>query len=73
MNDDSTPTTDRPLAALGAALPNSLRARYADRLAEAQRLAEAEGLRLRQPAGVAMDRVVRAVLDTHFALSRAAL
>ncbi|KAF1689559.1 hypothetical protein CSC64_12575 [Pseudoxanthomonas koreensis] len=32
-------------------------------LAEAQRLAEAEALRLRQPAGVAMDRVVRAVLD----------
>ena len=63
MNDDSTPTTDRQTAALCAALPDSLRARYADRLAEAQRLAEAEGLRLRQPAGVAMDRVVRAVLD----------
>lgn len=63
MNDDSTPTTDRQTAALCAALPDSLRARYADRLTQAQRLAEAEGLRLRQPAGVAMDRVVRAVLD----------
>lgn len=41
----------------------SLRARFGDRLAEAQRLAEAEALRLRQPVGVAMDRVVRAVLD----------
>lgn len=63
MNDDSTPTTDRQTAALCAALPDSLRARYADRLAEAHRLAQAEGLRLRQPAGVAMDRAVRAVLD----------
>ncbi len=44
-------------------MPASLRARFGDRLAEAQRLAEAEALRLRQPAGVAMDRVVRAVLD----------
>lgn len=40
-----------------------LRTRYADRLTEAHRLAQAEGQRLRQPAGVAMDRVVRAVLD----------
>lgn len=63
MNRDSTPATDPPSADPGAALPANLRARYADRLAEAQRLAEAEALRLRQPAGVAMDRAVRAVLD----------
>ena len=63
MNRDSTPAADPPSADPGAALPASLRARYADRLAEAQRLAEAEALRLRQPAGVAMDRAVRAVLD----------
>ena len=63
MNDDSTPTTDRPLAASGAGLPAGLRARYTARLAEAQRLAQDEALRLRQPAGLAMDRSVRAVLD----------
>lgn len=63
MNRDSTPATDPPSADLGAALSVGLRARYADRLAEAHRLAQAEGLRLRQPAGVAMDRAVRAVLD----------
>lgn len=63
MKHDSTPATDPTPADSGAGLPVSLRARFGDRLAEAQRLAEAEALRLRQPAGVAMDRVVRAVLD----------
>lgn len=63
MNRDSTPATDPQSADPGAALPVGLRSRYADRLAEAHRLAQAEGLRLRQPAGVAMDRVVRAALD----------
>lgn len=63
MNRDSTPPTDTPAADSRACLAANLRARYADRLAEAHRLAQAEGLRLRQPAGVAMDRAVRAVLD----------
>ena len=63
MKHDSAPPTDAPPADSRAWLPANLRARYADRLAEARRLAQAEGLRLRQPAGVAMDRVVRAVLD----------
>lgn len=63
MNRNSTPATTPPLADPGAGLPAGLRARYADRLAEAHALAQAEGLRLRQPAGVAMDRAVRAVLD----------
>lgn len=63
MKHDSTPATDTTPADPGAGLPASLRVRFGDRLAEAQRLAEAEALRLRRPAGVAMDRVVRAVLD----------
>ena len=41
----------------------SLRTRYADQLALAHTLAQAEGLRLRTPAGVAMDRAIRMVLD----------
>ena len=63
MKHDGTPATDQTPADPGAGLPVSLRARFGDRLAEAHRLAQAEGLRLRQPAGVAMDRAVRAVLD----------
>ena len=63
MKHDSTPATDPTPADPGAGLSVSLRARFGDRLAEAQRLAEAEALRLRQPAGVAMDKVVRAALD----------
>lgn len=63
MKHDDTPATAPTPADPGAGLPASLRARFGDRLAEAQHLAEAEAFRLRQPAGVAMDRVVRAVLD----------
>lgn len=63
MKHDSAPPTDAPPADSGAGVPTSLRVRFAWRLAEAHRLAQAEGLRLRQPAGVAMDRAVRAVLD----------
>lgn len=65
MKSNSAPTTDdqRPGPGPGAGLPDGLRARYADALAEAHARAQTEGLRLRTPAGVAMDRVVRAVLD----------
>ena len=55
----STPPTQN----LGAGLPAELRARYADTLAQAQAVAQAEGLRLRVPVGVAQDRAIRAVLD----------
>jgi len=63
MKHDSPPATDPTPADSSGGLHRILRARYADRLAEAHRLAQAEGQRLRQPAGVAMDRAVRVVLD----------
>ena len=63
MKSDSAPTTDDQRPGPGAGLPDGLRARYAGALAEAHARAQAEGLRLRTPAGVAMDRVVRALLD----------
>src|SRR5690606_31794746 len=47
----------------GEALPEGLRARYADTLSEANARAQAEGLRLRVPVGIAQDRVICAVLD----------
>lgn len=63
MKSNSAPTTDDQRPGPGADLPDGLRTRYADALAEAHARAQTEGLRLRTPAGVAMDRVVRAVLD----------
>lgn len=63
MKSNSAQTTDERQPDPGAGLPDGLRARYADALAEAHARAQAEGLRLRTPAGIAMDRVVRAVLD----------
>ena len=63
MNRNSPPATDTPPADTGAGLSVSLRARYAGQLNQAHALAQAEGLRLRQPAGVAMDRAARMVLD----------
>ena len=63
MKNNSAPTTDDHRPGPEAGLPDGLRARYADALAEAHARAQAEGLRLRTPAGVAMERVVRAVLD----------
>lgn len=63
MKSGSTPTTDDQRPDPYAGLPDGLRARYADALAQAHARAQAEGLRLRTPAGIAMDRVVRAVLD----------
>lgn len=63
MNRNSTPATDTPPADTGAGLSVCLRGRYADQLTQAHALAQAEGLRLRTPAGVAMDRAVRMVLD----------
>ncbi|WP_374011845.1 hypothetical protein [Pseudoxanthomonas koreensis] len=63
MNRNSTPATDTPPADHGAGLSVGLRARYADQLTQAHTLAQAEGLRLRTPAGVAMDRAIRMVLD----------
>lgn len=63
MNRNSTPATDTPPADHGAGLSVGLRARYADQLAQAHRLGQAEGQRLRVPVGVAQDRAIRAVLD----------
>lgn len=63
MNRNSRPATEPSPDEHGAGLASCLRARYTDRLAQAHALAQAEGQRLRQPAGVAMDRAVRAVLD----------
>lgn len=63
MKSNSAPTTDDQRPAPKAGLPDGLRARYADALAEAHARAQAEGSRLRTPVGVAMDRAVRAVLD----------
>ncbi len=63
MESNSTPATTTTRPGPGDGLPDGLRMRYADRLAQAHALASAEGLRLRVPAGVAMDRVARAVLD----------
>lgn len=63
MKSNSAPTADDQRPGPGTGLPDGLWARYADALAEAHARAQAEGLRLRTPAGVAMDRVVRAVLD----------
>ena len=63
MKSNSAPATDDQHPGPKVGLPDSLRARYADALAEAHAHAQAEGLRLRTPAGVAMDRAVRGVLD----------
>jgi hypothetical protein len=63
MNYNGTQGIDTHPDDSGAGLSMGLRTRYANRLAQAHTLAQAEGLRLRQPAGVAMDRAARMVLD----------
>lgn len=63
MRSNSTPATETTQPSPGDGLPDELRARYAATLGEAHARAQAEGLRLRVPVGVAQDRAVRAVLD----------
>ena len=63
MRSNSTPATETTPPSPGDGLPDELRARYAATLGEAHACAQAEGLRLRVPVGVAQDRVIRAVLD----------
>ena len=63
MRSNSTPATETTQPSPGDGLPDGLRARYAAALGEAHARAQAEGLRLRVPVGVAQDRAIRAVLD----------
>ncbi|KRG54995.1 hypothetical protein ABB25_13020 [Stenotrophomonas koreensis] len=63
MRSNSTPATKTTPPSPGDGLPEGLRTRYADTLANAHTLAQAEGLRFRVPVGVAQDRAIRAVLD----------
>lgn len=63
MRSDSAPATETTRPSPGEGLPEGLRARYANTLADAHALAQAEGLRFRVPVGVAQDRAIRAVLD----------
>ena len=63
MKSNSAPATETPSPSPTAGLPESLRARYAQTLGEAHARAQAEGLRLRVPVGVAQDRAIRAVLE----------
>ncbi|WP_213601382.1 hypothetical protein [Pseudoxanthomonas japonensis] len=63
MRSNSTPATETTRPSPGDGLPDDLRARYAATLGEAHARAQAEGLRLRVPVGVAQDRAICAVLD----------
>ena len=63
MRSNSTPATETTRPSPGDGLPEGLRARYADTLGEAHARAQAEGLRLRVPVGIAQDRAICAVLD----------
>jgi len=63
MRSERGPATETTQPSPGDALPERLRARYADTLNEAHTRAQAEGFRLRVPVGVAQDRAICAVLD----------
>lgn len=63
MRSKSAPATTTTRPGPGEGPPEGLRARYADTLADAHALAQAEGLRFRVPVGVAQDRAIRAVMD----------
>lgn len=67
MRSNSAPATETTRPSPGDRLPERLRVRYADTLGKAHARAQAEGLRLRVPVGIAQDRAIRAVLDAAIA------
>lgn len=63
MRSNNAPATETTHLSPGDGLPDGLRTRYADTLCEAHARAQAEGLRLRVPVGIAQDRAISAVLE----------